>query len=136
MFGTSSEFSALEEIICMSLATGLPSFPNPKVSRTYSTPFNLDTKTLKFCGPNPHNEPQLLNPGRSLINLTRLELDHNDLGEDGALSLAETLKKLPYLNVLSLHKNEMGTKGGSAVASSLIVQTALEVCSYSLGFRV
>jgi len=57
--------------------------------------------------------------------LTKLNLSKNEIGVDGAESIAESLKVNSALNSLDLHDNKIGDQGAKFIADSLKINTTL-----------
>ena len=58
--------------------------------------------------------------------LTTLHLNHNQIGAEGAITIAEALKVNAVLTTLFLFSNEIGDEGAKAIAQALKVNAVLK----------
>ena len=64
-------------------------------------------------------------PLLSVLNVTTLNLNSNDIGPEGAKAIAETLTKNTSLTALYIGNNQIGLAGAKALAKALEENTSL-----------
>jgi Ran GTPase-activating protein (RanGAP) involved in mRNA processing and transport len=59
--------------------------------------------------------------------IDRIDLDNNQIGDDGAQALATALEHNTTLNILSLWNNKIGSTGAQALAQALAQNDTLSL---------